>query len=38
MKCEVCGAIHIASIKPLSGGKYYRGSWQCLNKCKLPEK
>jgi len=38
MECKVCGAVHFASIKPRSNGKYYRGSWQCINKCKLPEK
>jgi hypothetical protein len=38
MKCKVCGATHFASIKPMSEGKYYRGSWQCVNKCKLSEK
>ena len=38
MECKVCGVVHFASIKPRSNGKYYRGSWQCINKCKLPEK
>lgn len=36
-ECVVCGAVHIARIKPNSNGKYYRGSWQCENKCKLPD-
>ena len=35
MRCKVCGSEHNASIKPNSGGIYYRGSWQCVNKCKL---
>ena len=33
MVCKVCGAIHWASLR--SGGRYYRGSWQCHNKCIL---
>jgi len=43
MECKVCGAVHLASLQ--SGLKradgvtrYYRGSWQCSNGCKLPEK
>lgn len=36
MRCKVCGAVHYANIKPGSGGRYYRGSWQCVNSCKLP--
>jgi hypothetical protein len=35
MQCKVCGAIHWALIEPCSGGKFYRGSWQCQNGCKL---
>ncbi len=35
MECKVCGAVHWANIKPQSGGRYYRGSWQCQNGCKL---
>jgi hypothetical protein len=31
MECQVCGSQHFASIKPRSGGRYYRGSWQCSN-------
>jgi hypothetical protein len=38
MECKVCGAVHIASIKPMSGGCFYRGSWQCQYGCKLPER
>ena len=38
MECKVCGSTHVANIKPDSGGKYYRGSWQCVNGCKLPDK
>jgi hypothetical protein len=33
MACETCGYLHLASIRPSSGGKYYRGSWQCINGC-----
>ncbi len=35
MECKVCGAKHWASIK---NGRYVRGSWQCPQGCKLPEK
>lgn len=38
MRCKVCKSEHVASIKPMSNDKYYRGSWQCQFKCKLPEK
>jgi hypothetical protein len=34
MKCKVCGSIHLASIKPRSNGRYYRGAWQCQFGCK----
>jgi hypothetical protein len=34
MVCQVCGSEHYASIKPQSGGKFYRGSWKCVNGCK----
>jgi hypothetical protein len=37
MECKVCGARHIANIEPHSGGKFYRGSWQCQNGCKLED-
>jgi hypothetical protein len=29
MECKVCGSTHFANIKPRSGGRFYRGSWQC---------
>ncbi len=38
MECQVCSERHYASIRPSSGGKYYRGSWQCVNGCKLSDK
>jgi hypothetical protein len=38
MECKVCGVRHTANIKPDSNGKYYRGSWQWQNGCKLPKK
>lgn len=38
MECKVCGSSHWANIKPRSGGRYYQGSWQCVNGCKLPER
>jgi hypothetical protein len=31
MKCKICGTIHLASIKPGSNGRFYRGAWQCQN-------
>ena len=34
MICRVCGSEHYASIKPQSGGRFYRGTWQCVNGCK----
>jgi len=36
MECKVCGARHVASTK--TGGHFYRGSWQCLYGCKLPDR
>ena len=38
MKCKVCGAEHFANIRPNSNGRFYRGSWQCPNGCKLTNK
>jgi hypothetical protein len=38
MECKLCGSVHFASIKPMSGGKYYRGSWQCRYGCTLPDR
>ena len=35
MQCKVCGNRHLANVKLGSNGRYYRGSWQCENKCKL---
>ena len=35
MQCRVCGSVHWAMVRP--GGHFYRGSWQCINGCKLPE-
>lgn len=35
MECQVCEERHLANIKPDSNGKYYRGSWQCRNGCKI---
>lgn len=29
MECRYCGYTHWANIRPGSGGRYYRGSWQC---------
>ena len=38
MECKICGERHVANIKPMSNGKYYRGSWQCHRGCKLEKK
>lgn len=40
MECKVCGKRHIASLQSGFDRKdevtrYYRGSWQCKDKCKL---
>jgi hypothetical protein len=34
MECRVCGARHAASGKPQSGGRFWRGAWQCSHGCK----
>ena len=33
MQCRMCGSVHWANVG--SGGRYYRGSWQCQNGCRL---
>jgi hypothetical protein len=33
MECQVCGQRHFAIIK--EGGLFKRGSWKCINGCKL---
>jgi hypothetical protein len=35
MECKVCGSRHLANLK--SGGNYIRGSWQCMNGCRLED-
>ena len=35
MECKVCGRMHWAMLR--SGGHYVRGSWQCIDGCKLPD-
>ena len=37
MECRVCGERYLASIKPSSGGRYYRGSRQCRYGCTWDE-
>ena len=37
MRCRVCGAEGHANIRPQSGGRYWRGAWQCEHGCKLEE-
>jgi len=38
MECKVCKGRHLANVRPDSGGKFYRGSWQCTRGCKIPDK
>lgn len=43
LQCKVCGQIGYPSLQSGTERKdgvtrYYRGSWQCPNGCKLPEK
>lgn len=39
MECAVCGSQHYASIKPRSGGRYHKGSWQCSSdRCTTNER
>lgn len=38
LECKKCGQRTHAAIKPDSGGKFYRGSWQCPRGCKLEVK
>jgi len=40
MECKVCGHRHISNLQSKYDRKdgvtrYYRGSWQCQNGCKL---
>jgi len=35
MRCKVCESEHQAMI--MSGGKFRRGSWQCVNGCQLED-
>ena len=35
MECRVCGHMHVANLA--SGGHYHRGSWQCVNGCRLED-
>ena len=37
MECKICGKQHHANMVPQSGGHYRRGSWQCVNGCKLED-
>ena len=43
MECKVCGSRHLSNLLPAykqkdgKSGFYYYGSWQCVNKCKLPD-
>ncbi len=34
MECRVCWSRHVANIR--AGGHYFRGSWQCRNRCTVP--
>lgn len=35
MQCKVCGCYHSPEFR--AGGYFKRGSWQCLNGCKLED-
>jgi hypothetical protein len=35
MECRVCGKMHFADLR--HGGYYVRGSWQCINGCKMED-
>lgn len=35
MQCKVCGCYHSPELR--AGGYFKRGSWQCLNGCKLED-
>ena len=40
MECRICGTTHFASLQSRYDRadfvtRYYRGSWQCSNGCKL---
>jgi hypothetical protein len=35
MECRVCGSIHWANL--IAGRRYFRGSWKCINGCRLRE-
>ena len=35
MKCKVCGNEHIGQLR--GGGYFKRGSWQCLNGCRIED-
>ncbi|MBA7490762.1 hypothetical protein ES702_01305 [subsurface metagenome] len=37
-RCKKCGQVWSPIIKPDSGGKFYRGGWQCPNGCKPDKK
>lgn len=37
MECRVCGSRHMAMVKPLSDGNFFRGAWQCQYGCKLSD-
>jgi hypothetical protein len=35
MECKICGRMHFANRG--RGGYFLRGSWQCLNGCRLED-
>lgn len=38
MECKVCGHRHCANLVRYEQGTFYRrGSWQCINGCKLED-
>jgi hypothetical protein len=36
LACKHCGQVWAPNIRPLSGGLFYRGAWQCPNGCRAP--
>lgn len=38
LECRVCGLQVRVRVEPFSGGKFYRGAWQCPRGCRLDPK
>ncbi len=37
MECRACGQLHLPSIKPKPGSKYYPENWQCVHGCTMED-